>query len=266
VNVSVIESVRTRFESSQGWDVLARVRIERGSASDYEQLAEHHYRAARPGSFMRVFVAVVDEQTAATRYCGRGARRSVIGVLVESMPALQCRLRDEALGKRYGGVRSTHQRALLLGREMRCISRVIVDPRWRGLGVAVRLVRHALDHATTVYTESLAAMGRVHPFFERAGMTAYRRPAHETDLRLIGVLERAGLDPVELARPRELLEQVHGLSDLTGRWVLDELRLWYRRFSGRAAGASADPLAYVEAARERLLCEPVYYLHDNREG
>lgn len=61
----------------------------------------------------------------------------------------------------------------LLNAEVRCISRVIVHPSFRGLGIGVGLVRHALDTATTPYTEAIAAMGWVHPLFEKAGMEAF---------------------------------------------------------------------------------------------
>jgi len=56
---------------------------------------------------------------------------------------------------------------------MEWISRVVVHPIYRGCGLAVRLVRHALRTARTSRIEALAVMGAIHPFFELAGMKCY---------------------------------------------------------------------------------------------
>ena len=70
---------------------------------------------------------------------------------------------------RYAG---PDRRAALgrLNAEVEWISRVIVHPTYRGCGLAVRLVRHALATAPVPVVEALAAMGKIHPFFARAGM------------------------------------------------------------------------------------------------
>jgi N-acetylglutamate synthase-like GNAT family acetyltransferase len=58
-----------------------------------------------------------------------------------------------------------------VNRHVRTISRVIVHPQFRALGIASQLVRRILQDCPTRYVEAVAAMGAVHPFFERAGMT-----------------------------------------------------------------------------------------------
>ena len=51
------------------------------------------------------------------------------------------------------------------------IGRLIVHPQFRSIGLSTWLVRTMCARATTRYVEAFAAMGRVHPFFTRAGMT-----------------------------------------------------------------------------------------------
>jgi len=140
---------------------------------------------------------------------------------------------------------------------MRCISRVVVHPQWRGLGLAVRLVRRGLATMTTPYTEALAAMGRVHPFFERAGMTAYRRWPHRRDQRLLDAMRSVGVEPWELASEKRMRDRVGDAL----------LRAELLRWAGNPPSsrpAASQPGAWVDeaivAAREKLLCEPVYYL------
>jgi len=147
---------------------------------DYQRLAAYHYRGGRPVGVTRVFVA-------------RHACETV-GVLVETRPVLNCLLRGAALGGRYdGGDREVL--AVLLNREVRTLARVIVEPRFRGIGLGVALVRHALAHAQTRYVEALAVMGQVQPFFEKAGMRGFERPMGVQAVRLLAAIEAdAGKD------------------------------------------------------------------------
>ncbi len=229
------------------------LQLTEGTRADYLALKEHHYLAEAPVTMMRVLAVRDHRPTALGRYLKRRDETRVVGVLVESLPALSCRMRDEALDHRYGAHLPPSARAALLNEEVRCISRVVVHPQHRGLGLAVRLVRAALASATTRYTESLAAMGRVHPFFERAGMTAYPRPPHEWDARLLAALDRVGVPLGELSAPR-----VAALDADRRRFLDAELRRWHGRYGKRGG----DP---CRAAQRRLLFEPVYYLHDNAD-
>ncbi len=255
--------LRTRFDAlpaARAWD---GIQLRTGTAQDFAALAGHHYRAARPATMMRVFALHDPAPAVADRFYGRADPNGrAVAVLVESLPALSCLLRDAALGGRYNAL-PARQRARLLNAEVRCISRVIVDPRYRGLGLAVRLVRHALATATTPYTEALAAMGTASPFFEKAGMSAYERPPHPHDERLAAALAACGLSTHALLRA-DTWEGVLGAVE-PGRhaWLTRELARWYRSAVGRSAGASRDPADHLRAARHKLGARPVYYLHAN---
>lgn len=180
-----LQSLRARFNSLPGASLADRLVLRGGTRRDYDALAEFHYRAKRPATVTRVLVLEDRHETRGSRLeewsrslksqASSGKPLRPVAVLVESMPTINCQLRDRATGGRYAGMdRSAAIR--LLNAEVRCISRVVVDPRWRGLGLAVRLVKHALGTAATRHTEAMAAMGRVHPLFELAGMTR-----HEAD-------------------------------------------------------------------------------------
>jgi len=211
-----------------------------GSLVDYEALKGVHYRDGRPGVVKRVFVA---------RYDGPGlggadgGRKMVAGVVVESFPALACRLRDVAFGGRYS-CGDRHFSAAMLNREMRTISRVVVHPMFRSIGLAVELVKHLLRNAQTPYVEALAAMGRVHPFFQRAGMHAFDRPPLEGAVRFTAALEREGLRTMDLAGLK-----AERLSPFLSR----ELRCYL----GRRKGGDHELLA---EARRRILSQPVYFV------
>ena len=239
--------------------------VERGTAADYAALAEHHYRAQRPATFTRVLVIRSPQPDAARRYApGPAPTPRTLAVLVESLPALRCALRDHALAGRYRDLRG-HELAHTLNRELRCISRVVVHPQWRGVGLAGRLVRHALATASTPYTEALAAMGRAHPFFARAGMTAYDRPPHPHDARLLDALAYARVSPLALADPQRLLASLDPTSETACEpaqaLLLRELRRWHRTRTRAAARApQPDTAQLIRLASERLLSQPLYFL------
>lgn len=251
-------------DASGDRDAPAELPIRIGSRADYLALKAHHYRSGHPMTTMRVLAIDERSPTAADRYLSRPPTPRPIAVLVESLPALSCRLRESALGGRYEHLRP-RQRSAMLNQELRCISRVIIDPRWRGLGLAVRLVRHALATATTRYTEALAVMGRVSPFFERAGMIAYQRPPLPVDERALAVMRFAGLDPITLAMPDALAQQIESLPVAARELLACELGRWYRTAGGRGVSRRPEMIDILRAARQRLLAQPIYYMHENTD-
>jgi hypothetical protein len=95
-------------------------------------------------------------------------------------------------------------------------------------------------------------MGRVNPFFARAGMIEYRRWAHRSDQRLIDALAHAGLAPWALAATQRMRRMLAG-PGAEARLLRQELARW--------AGRHRTLDEQLARARDHLLCEPVYYLH-----
>lgn len=238
------------------------IAIRPGSMADYAPLAQHHYRSGRPCTAVSVWTAVLCEQTVRERFLGEPARERVVGVLVVSLPSLSCSLRDLATAGRYRNLGAANT-ARALNAEVRTISRVIVDPRFRGLGLAVLLVRRALAEATTVYTEALAAMGRINPFFEHAGMVRYERPPRPEHQRLLDVMAELEIPHWLTASPMRLEAQLRAHGDARRAWFEEELRRWAAAVS-RTPARRRSRLTWercVQIARDELLLVPVYYLH-----
>lgn len=243
--------------------ILTDLRIETGERADYEQLREFHYRSGSPVGITRILRIVTPRVSLAKRWARHhglasasdSREQALVGVLVETLPPLSCLLREKAL-PRYAGWRDRGVSARLLNREIRCLARVIIHPQYRGLGLASRLVRHAIETAPPAVrvVEALAAMGHVHPFFTRAGMVKYTRPRHRRDQRLVDVLRFAGFDPSILARPRWVADWLSTPqpADEARRLLLRELRRW--------AGGEAGLPAMLEKARDRLLSDPAYFV------
>ncbi len=181
------------------------VTIGPGTIEDYRALAHLHYRAGEPAAVVRVLRAVRDVPAPIDP-----SGKLLAGVLLVSMPTLNASWRDRAWpGFFHTGDKSLN--AQRLNARLRTISRVIVEARSRGLGVATALVRAYLRDPLTPGTEALASMGAVCPFFERAGMTGYDLAPTIADTRLLDALAHLRLAPARLmdhrVGPGTLLER-----------------------------------------------------------
>jgi GNAT superfamily N-acetyltransferase len=138
-----------------------RLLLSSGSRDDYCALARFHYRPKPPATFSAIL---------RVRYEPAADEPRTVAVAVLSHPAVALYTRDRLLNLTR---MSPPARLRWVNRNVRCISRVIVHPTFRSLGLATRIVRAVLDRSPTRYVEALAVMGRAHPLFARAGMTTH---------------------------------------------------------------------------------------------
>jgi len=217
--------------------VSSLVRIETGTREELDGLMPFHYRSGRPATVERVLRAV-DSQTGA-----------LAGVLAVSRPTLNGSWRGHAWPGRFNGpdkIAATRR----INDELRTISRVIVDPRFRGLGVASALVRAYLREPMTVCTEAIASMGGVCPFFASAGMAEYRVPPSVRDSRLADALAHAGIEPWRLATPELALDRA--VRNAGEAFIARELRMWARS-SGGSSRLAKGPIEDIFGRATRSL-------------
>ena len=82
-----------------------------------------------------------------------------------------------------------------LNEKLSAISRVVVHPKYRTIGLGVKLVHETLRLAGTPYVEMSAVMAKYNPFAEKAGMkkVALQPPSLEVR-KVVGLLEELGFD------------------------------------------------------------------------
>jgi hypothetical protein len=73
---------------------------------------------------------------------------------------------------------NNRERLDFINRNITRIARVIIAPKFRGIGLGVKLVRETMPLTGKRYVETLAVMARYNPFFEKAGM---RRVEYQAD-------------------------------------------------------------------------------------
>ncbi len=233
--------------------VTRGLEIVRGGRGDYEELCRYHYRAERLGGYAAVFALKGRFRTA--------ARLETVGVIVYTMPVLGCELRDVATGGYFAGYdRAT--RATLLNENIRCISRVVVEPRFRGLGLAVRLVRQTMPLMNVRMVEAMAVMGRVNPFFAKAGMKAYFGPVPARCVRMSEAFGAAGFEQRELVDARGVESKIERLGRSERQFIDDEMRRFLQGYGARRQmPAGLERTRYVLG---KLTQRCVYYAWRNR--
>lgn len=213
------------------------VEIEPGTIADYESLAHYHYRAGPPATIDLVLRAAC---------CG-----DTVGVLTVSRPVLNAPWREALWPGAFAAASSQRDRATLLNRQLRTISRVIVDPRYRGIGLATRLVRAYLQVPRTPRTEAVAAMSAFCGFFAAAGMREVVLTPSRRDRRLRRALREAGLQPWRLVDPGRILRL-----SARRRGPLDAaLRRWANDSRATRSAARGD-LELIIAHAARAVASP----------
>lgn len=216
------------------------IEIEPGSREDLAALGRFHYCAGVPATVDLVLRARVVGMGRGALASASGARPA--GVLVVSRAVLNGAWRELAWPGRFSsGDRMRDARAI--NERLRCISRVIVEARFRGLSIARRLVRAYLDEPLSEATESIAAMGAYCPFFERAGMARIELGPTRRDRRLLDVLgahQKSAVDLLAIDWGEARMGE-----------VARALRVWARgsRSTRAHAGASEGELAWLAARR-----------------
>lgn len=93
-------------------------------------------------------------------------REEPVGICVFTSPALSLQQRNKFFGLSGKWSRARFQ---ALNRQVLNLSRVVLHPSYRGAGIASEFIRRSCQSCSTPWIETLAQMGRIHPFFEKAG-------------------------------------------------------------------------------------------------
>jgi predicted GNAT family acetyltransferase len=99
-------------------------------------------------------------------------------------------------GDRYVFTPGDLHKAQLINEEIARISRVIIHPKFRGIGLGEFLVKETLSKVDAKVVEVLAVMAKYNPFFQKAGMVGvdYHRDEMAGDRKIRLFLEEHGFD------------------------------------------------------------------------
>ena len=229
-----------------------KLQIVPGCRDDYEKLVHYHYRDSKLGSYTAMF-ALKSAQS-------ERLRRQTVGVIVYKMPTPGAELRNVATGGLFTGFDRSTQ-LVLLNKNIRCINRVIIEPRFRSLGLASRLVRETMPKINVPIVEAMAVMGIVNPFLEKAGMKAFTAKIQARCVRLVEALSMVGIERQELIDPQKVQRELDRLPAASSDFIELEIYRFLQSYgSHRYSQAGLERTRYILS---KLTARPVYYIWFN---
>ena len=254
---------------------VRNLRIVRGGIEDYKRLARYHYRGGSPGTWMAIFVikhcgggaspALRTKQTptASLREARRwGSCGEPVGVIVYTLPSEGAELRNAATNNMFSNL-DKKSRFTLINKNIRCIRRVVIEPRFRGLGLASRLVRETLPEAGVPIVEAMAVMGMVNPFFEKAGMKPYKAGRQKRCVRLTEALSLVGIEEDELIDAEEVQRKLDNLGQGEAGFIEREIERFLESYGKRKY--DEPELERTRFLLSKLTARPIYYIWFNKE-
>lgn len=237
--------------------VTEQLEIIPAGLTEYEKLAGFHYREGRLVAAPAVY-AIID------RCPNRRREAGVVGAIVYSMPTPNSQLRNVATGGIFTGCSNRTLQLQMINDNLRRISRVVIDPRYRGLGLATRLVRETMRKLEAPIIEAMAVMGNFTGFFESAGMTAYHAPPSARCVRLKEALAMMGIEPnagIPLIDARAVHRKINRLSPDHRRFIEREFKTMLSPHASRRL--MPHGLERTKYILSRLTDRPVYYIWFN---
>jgi len=225
-------------------NIIKTLKLEEGKYSDYMSLAWCHYLDSALGPYSAIYTL-------------RSDQGEVAGVIVYSMPSRGLALRNIATDGFFSNIPRTEQ-LNVLNQYFRRISRVIIEPRYRGLGLASRLVRMTMPMLKVPFIEALAVMGHVNNFFARAGMTGFTAPAKTYCVRLQEALSTVGIENNIFFDADEVQKKIYMLDTKQMSFLELEIKYFLKPYPRmRYAENSIDRTSFILS---KLNARAVYYI------
>jgi energy-coupling factor transporter ATP-binding protein EcfA2 len=222
-------------------DLVGEITFEQGRLRDWDAFSHWHYLGhGRPGPTAAVWLAKLD---------GRA-----VGIAVFGFPHLLLSARKGVLPRVCEPREVLQHGAAYLNANVRLLSRIVIDPRLRGCGVANALLRHALSRVGVPFIECIAQMGEFTGFLQRAGFEhAGKVQPPRAVLRVRRLLEKHAVSVRELMTAPEA--HPHMQSALK---ALVNSRIESGHGQGRESHANHEVV--LQSALARLYAEPAYFV------
>jgi ABC-type ATPase with predicted acetyltransferase domain len=178
----------------QQFSLISDMKIEQAAKEDYEYLKSFHYLQGNPAAPKHRFKLTYKGET--------------IGIIVYTLTFRALHFRNQLFPEYKNNIEKVNSDILR-------ISRVIIHPKFRGIGLAQELVRQTLPLVNARIVECVAAMAKYNPFFEKAGMTLAGKMELQPDQKkLLEFIERAN-GKVSLLHNKALCKQfLNGLNSI----------------------------------------------------
>jgi energy-coupling factor transporter ATP-binding protein EcfA2 len=170
--------------------LIKEMRITEGKTEDWRKLAGFHYRSHKIAAPRKIFCLKRGEE--------------LCGVIVYNYPPPTCFGRRLVLPK---------MSMTELNEKLSIITRVVVHPKYRTIGLGTKLVKETLPLAGTEYVEMPAVMAKYNPFAEKAGMQKIaQQPPPKEALKVVETLHQFRFNTQLLCSEKYVLNRLQTLS------------------------------------------------------
>jgi ABC-type ATPase with predicted acetyltransferase domain len=177
-------------EPAKECSLVKEMRIEEGITEDWRRLAGFHYRSHKIAGPRKIFCLKRGDE--------------LCGVIVYAHPPPTC------FGRRLILPKMSMKE---LNEKLSIISRVVVHPKYRTIGLGSKLVRETLSLIGTPYVEMPAVMAKYNPFAEKAGMRKIaEQPPPKEALKIAETLRQLGFNTQLLGSEKYVLNKLKSLS------------------------------------------------------
>jgi len=171
--------------------LIKQMGIIEGTVQDWRTLAGFHYRSHKIAGPRKIFCLKRGDE--------------LCGVIVYCYPPPTC------FGRRLVMPKMTMKE---FNEKLSIISRVVVHPKYRTIGLGAKLVKETLALVGTLYVEMPAVMAKYNPFAEKAGMRKIvEQPPPEEALKVAETLHELGFNIQLLGSERYVLSKLQTLTD-----------------------------------------------------
>lgn len=176
------------------------MKIEKATHEEYMTLDRYHY--------------IPGEPLIATNRFKLTYRDQIIGVIIYVSTFMQLALRNKVFPEYKGNLSQKEELSMTVNRDIVRLSRIIIHPKFRGVGLAQKLVRETLPLTGKRIVETVAAMPKYNPFFEKAGMIKVGvMPIKQTQKNIVKTIEALGAYPALMHSPSYRIEFVKKLTN-----------------------------------------------------
>lgn len=179
--------------------ILDDMQINRGVTADWNALKPLHYAAGNPATIHSVWTA------------SHPSIDGPAGVMVMSYPDLHSAARNLATDKKYQNVKDRRV-AQALNREVLKLSRIVIAPQIRGIGVAHLMLSQVIPQLGSRYVECVTAMGRWSGFLSKCGFEEVPQTCHPAEAAIFDWASQTAPPAAAYLGPDQLLEFVDTLS------------------------------------------------------
>jgi len=195
-------------------NLVKKIDIVQAIKADYDKLAHYHYMTPLKHPMTHIYKASHKDNTS-------GRWPDPMAVVVFKTPLPRLKARNIATNNFFEKPPTNSERLSLINSKIRYLARIIVDPRFRKMGIGSKLLHEALKHVSYPIIETLTPIDFTARLFRKQGFVCYPTPAPLWHKKMIKTFLKTGLTEQSLEIPAIVHARIDCQQPNTF-WIIDQ--------------------------------------------